>query len=281
MKNLCKYSIIRFMPFSETQEFANVGILLFSPKTGFVDYKLAPKSFGRVTEFFDDLNGELYKSALVTFEKELTRVKSLGSRFYGEQQVKLLEEVTRFREGIVSFSETRAVLHEAPQIALEQLYNKYIARNFVTKEYREQQMVKALRQDLKDNIRGVHYTQQKLPAGLGVQIDIPFVTKGSQITKAIKPLSFNQTKPLALIEHGEQWINRVRRLIQAGAIEAQNMLFTLEKPKSQKTEFLKAYDEVTNEMEMLNTKFTLFEDRKSIYSFATSFEDEEFKLIST
>lgn len=32
-------------------------------------------------------------------------------------------------------------------------------------------------------------------------------------------------------------------------------------------------------MEMFNIKFIFFEDRKSIYSFVISFEDEEFKLI--
>ncbi|MEC4621968.1 DUF3037 domain-containing protein, partial [Bacillus paranthracis] len=75
--------------------------------SGFVDFKLAPNRFSRVTDFFDDLNGDLYRNALITFEKELTRVRELGNKFYGEQQVELLEEVTRFREGIISFSETR------------------------------------------------------------------------------------------------------------------------------------------------------------------------------
>lgn len=278
MKYLCKYAIVRFIPFSETQEFANVGVLLFTPKSGFVDFKLAPNRFSRVTDFFDDLNGDLYRNALITFEKELTRVRELGNKFYGEQQVELLEEVTRFREGIISFSETRALLHEDPKLALDQLYSKYIARNFVTKEYREQQMVKALRQDLRKNIIGVQYTQQKLSGDFGVQIDMPFVSKDCHITKVIKPLSFNQNKPLALIEHGELWINRVKRLIQAKAVTAHNMLFTLEKPESERLDLIQAYEEVTSHMRELKANVTLFEDRKSIYEFASAFDDKEFKL---
>lgn len=278
MKQLCKYAIVRFMPFSETQEFANVGVLLFSPKTGFVDFHLAPKNFGRVTHFFDDLNGELYRNTLIAFEQELTRVKEFGSQFVGEKQVELLEEVTRYREGIISFSETRAMLHNNPQVALEELYKMYVARNFVTKEYREQQMVKALRHDLKKHIANVHYTQQKLTADYNVQIDMPFVTKGCHMTKVIKPLSFNQAKPLNLIEHGEQWINRVKRLIKANTIEASNMLFALEKPSSEKKEIVKAYQEVTEEMKELDTKVVLFDDKKSIFQFASDLEHGEFKL---
>lgn len=278
MKQLCNFAILRFMPFAETQEFANVGIMLYAPKTGFVDYLIAPKSFKRVTQFFDDLEGGLYKNAMTTFEKELARVKNYGLSITGEKQVKFFEEVTRFREGIIFFSESQAMLHENPKIALEELFRVYVARNFVTKEYREQQMVKALRHDLKKYIPDVHFTQQKLQAGKGVQIDMPFVSKRGLATKVIKPLSFNQTKPLALIEHGEQWINRVKRLIRSDTVQAKNMLFAVEKPRIDKVEILDAYTEVASEMASLETNLTMFEDRKSIFKFASDIDEEEFKL---
>lgn len=51
MKKLVRYSVIRFMPFSETQEFANVGIVIHAPQTGEVQFKLANTRFGRVSQF--------------------------------------------------------------------------------------------------------------------------------------------------------------------------------------------------------------------------------------
>lgn len=55
-KYACQYKIVRFTPYVETEEFANVGVVLYCPATGVLDYKLAPKRFGRVTSFFDGMD---------------------------------------------------------------------------------------------------------------------------------------------------------------------------------------------------------------------------------
>jgi hypothetical protein len=31
---VCQYAVVRFMPFAETREFANVGIVIIAPKLG-------------------------------------------------------------------------------------------------------------------------------------------------------------------------------------------------------------------------------------------------------
>ncbi|MEZ8532495.1 DUF3037 domain-containing protein [Vibrio cyclitrophicus] len=78
MKVALQFAIVRFMPFAETSEFANVGILAFAPKTGFVSYKLAPARFKRVSDFFDDLEGQLYKQAIANFEDELNYIQNFA-----------------------------------------------------------------------------------------------------------------------------------------------------------------------------------------------------------
>ena len=35
-----RYAIVQFQPYSETGEFANVGVVLVCPETGFFDFKL-------------------------------------------------------------------------------------------------------------------------------------------------------------------------------------------------------------------------------------------------
>ncbi len=278
MKQLCTYAIMRFMPISETQEFANIGILLISPKTGFIDYKIAPSNFKRVSHFFDDVDGSLYRCALTNLQKELDRVKGICSALRGTKQYEFIEEVTRTREGVIVFSETRALLHETPELALNELYNRYIARDFITEQYRERQMVKALRHDLKVNAPDVQYTQRKLRGEYGVQVELPFVLKNCTLVKAIKPLSFSQEKPLGLIEHGEQWINRIKRLVKAGNIQPQNMLFAIEKPTSSNDEIINAFGELEAEMGRLKIETALFDDRSKIYQFATDLGEESFAL---
>ena len=36
----CHYAIIRFLPYPETQEFANVGVVLACPESGYFGFKL-------------------------------------------------------------------------------------------------------------------------------------------------------------------------------------------------------------------------------------------------
>ncbi len=49
----CQYAIVRFMPYIETGEFANVGILLWAPKTRYLGFKLLRRKHARITQFFD------------------------------------------------------------------------------------------------------------------------------------------------------------------------------------------------------------------------------------
>lgn len=115
MKILCKYAVLRFMPYAETQEFANVGIVLSVPKQGFILYKLAPTRFARVTKFFEDLDGQLYKNAVNRFAGELQRVQVFAQDLRGEQHIEYFKEVTRFRESVIHFSEMHTLLCDNPQ----------------------------------------------------------------------------------------------------------------------------------------------------------------------
>ncbi len=47
------YSIVRFAPFAETEEFANVGIVLSAPAIKRMEYRLASEHLERVNRFFD------------------------------------------------------------------------------------------------------------------------------------------------------------------------------------------------------------------------------------
>ena len=56
----CQYTIIRFLPYAETGEFANVGIVLACPETGLLDARLMPtKKTGRITGFFEQLDKQI------------------------------------------------------------------------------------------------------------------------------------------------------------------------------------------------------------------------------
>ncbi|GIU52013.1 hypothetical protein TUM4438_43550 [Shewanella sairae] len=269
MKTLLHFATIRFMPFAETQEFANVGILAFTPNGNFVDYKLAPTRFKRINEFFEDFDGQLYACALTSFEVELKRVKDFCHYLHGQQLVDLMNEVTRTREGIIVFGELSATLTENPKITLERLFDKYIGRNFQQQiEYRETQMVRALRKNLTNLLpKEVRYKETSLDVGY-TAYKLPLVAKVANTVKTIKPLAFNQSTTLMLTEHGDRWISRVKHLLKANVIQKENFLFTIERPTNEKDEFHQSFEVIYGGMKELGVEIIPYESKEDIIEFA-------------
>lgn len=279
MKNLVRYSVIRFMPFTETQEFANVGIVIHAPQTGSVLFKLANKRFARVSQFFDDLDGQLYSNAIEMFNFELKRIQDFTKGMRGKELAGFMDEVTRQREGFLTFSETAALLtNDSLELVLETLFGQYVGRSFNTKEHRETILVKKLKKQL-DSVTKYKFTKSKLNADY-VSFELPLVATDSVTTKAIKPLSFYQSKPLKLIDHGEFWISRIKYLLNSNTLDANDFLFAIDRPDYKDKNLESAFRSLEAEMNSLGVNVYDVRDDKNIEKFARfeSENAENFKL---
>lgn len=267
----CIYAVIRFMPFAETREYANVGIVVIAPKTGFYDFKLAPKTFARVTNFFDDLDGVIYKHALEGFEAELERIRNflMNNHVNGKELTDYFKEITRARESVLHFGEIGTLITDNVNVTVEKLYERFIGRNFThSKEYKEQQMIRVLRNQLVSSLpKNVKYTQQKLKAGM-FDITMPLVNQINNNYRIIRPLAFEQKNVLLAMEHGETWVNRLKKLINSRVIEADRALFALEKPVNRKLEFMNVYENVYDEIKKLGAEVEDFSATSNIIKFA-------------
>lgn len=269
----CMYAVVRFMPFAETREFANVGVVVIAPKFGIYDFKLAPQKFGRVTQFFDDLDGMVYKHAIEGFEAELERVRNYLVHNYvqGKDLVEYFKEITRTRESVLHFGEIGTLLTDNVNVTVDMLYDRLIGRNFTAnKEYKEQQMVRVLKSQLTSSLpKDVRYTKQSIKAGM-FDISMPLVTKINSNYRVIRPLAFEQKNVLQAMEHGETWINRLKKLIDFEVIEAKRALFALEKPVNRKLEFMKVYEDVYGEIQNLGAVAENFSETANIIKFAAA-----------
>lgn len=267
MKNLVRYAIIRFMPFTQTQEFANVGVVIHAPQLGAVLFKLANKRFGRVSQFFDDLDGMLYSNAVTMFEFELKRIQALAFGMAGKDLALFMDEVTRQREGFLTFSNTSALLTDNDlDVVLDDLFQQYVGRNFNTKEHREALLVKNLRNHL-DKTSKYKYTKSKVSADY-MSFELPLVATDNLTTKAIKPLSFLQETPLKLIDHGSFWISRVKHLLSSNTIEPKDFLFAVEKPSFNDRNLEAAFRSLTRDMNSLEVNVCDVNDMMCIEKFA-------------
>ena len=131
----CLYAIVRFVPYAEISEFANVGIVLCVPDLHYFNFKLAPAKFKRINDFFEDLNRDLFGAAKENLENDLLRVKHLGHSTSPDQLAFMFKDIVRSRENIIRFGELcSALIDISPDEYLEAIYGKFIGRDFITPE---------------------------------------------------------------------------------------------------------------------------------------------------
>ena len=239
MKTACHYAIIRFMPLVETGEFANIGIVVFAPTARYFSFKLLGNRYARVTNFFDQLDSNIFRISLRTFREEMDRVtsvfKPLGTdkRLKGlnrEAAINVWTEVIKPRETVLRFSDDRIVMADDPAKKLRELYDYYVERSFVTREYKEQILDRAVRGWL----RAANLQDKFHPAKIGnneYSAQFPFVEFGNDELplRAIKPLNLDYDDASRIIDHGGQWIVRVTALKKRDLLP-KSVLFTVSGP---------------------------------------------------
>ena len=125
-KFACQYALLRFRPFVETGEFANVGIVLMAPEARFFGFRLL-KRYGRITQFFHELDRKVYLDGRDLFKEELERfagdLRHLaldGRKTQPDLALarNLFNELVRPREAMLQFADQRVVLTDEPKVKL-------------------------------------------------------------------------------------------------------------------------------------------------------------------
>ncbi|MEE2651789.1 MAG: DUF3037 domain-containing protein [Pseudomonadota bacterium] len=236
-----KYAIVRFAPFLETGEFANVGIVMVAPKLGLIDYKLTRTRYARVTNFFNELEAKVFKETIVTLTAELERVKALamleneagGDRMASSGVLmRLFDELVRPRETVVQFSESRVALCEDPKQFMAQQYAHYVGRNFVTKEYVEEKIARRIKGVLQRADVAEDY-QRTAVGDHKYQVAFPFVEKVENPRQArlIKPLNLAQDSSTKIADQGGQWQFKLRKLVGRNFVNAERVFFAVQGPE--------------------------------------------------
>lgn len=275
-KLACQYALLRFRPFVETGEFANVGVVLLCPEGRYFGFKLL-KKYGRITKFFHQLDSKVYLNSKTLFIEELQRVGQLlrTNALDGRKRVidvpfavNLFAELTRTRDAMLQFDERRIVLADDPKVKLNELFDYYVERNFVTKAYQERLLENSVRRLLfrEGNLIGAQYSQGKVGTPDFI-VNFPFVHKrGGLADRVIKPLYLAQVDSTKVLNHGGLWVDKVRRLRKRNALP-KNVLFPLAAPKQESKAF-QAYEEIRQDLVDAGVEVTLVSDEQRILAFA-------------
>lgn len=126
MRYACIYSIVRFAPFAETEEFANVGIVLTAPASRRMAYKLASEGLERVNHFFGC--APVFAKALEMAKNELDAVRAMTTTAQEDQIVNHFRFLTEPKESLIRFSAMRSILVDDFDVILTELFAHYITR---------------------------------------------------------------------------------------------------------------------------------------------------------
>lgn len=250
-KFACQYAIVRFMPYRETGEFANVGIVMLCPEAGYFDFKLLARG-RRITVFFETLEAGIYRDVAQHFKQDLLRIRNMlvhrPVRMDVEFARNLFGELTRQRETMLRFGDVRVVLADDPALKLDELFGHYVHKAFATKEYHEKLLERNVRKILLDAKLGEQYREETLGDADTYHVHLPFVHKeAGRAKKAIKPLHLAQDDPTKIYEHGGLWLTRVNRLRTLRYLPDQ-ILFTVNGPAQADVKRFEAYQEIIGQI---------------------------------
>lgn len=271
-KLACRYAIVQFMPFPETGEFTNAGIVLACPKTGFFSYRLERKKYARITHFFEELDGSVYKDALGHFEAELARVAHLLSTNYSSPDIvrNLFDHLVLPREAIVRFGSTRAIMVDSPAQAVDQLFEHYVSRKFANKEYQETILAKRVAGLVNSLDLTIPFREERLGTE-DYAVTFPLVqsTKDGEALKLIKPLFLGQEEPNKIYQHGDGWLAKIRRLRSLKALPAL-VLFAIKQPDDAYPRRVEAAYNIQKELLTLGIQVIDTSEQDKLLSFAAS-----------
>ncbi len=260
----CRYAIVQFVPYVETGEFANVGVVLTCPKTGYFSFKLQTRRYSRITGFFDELRKDTYLTAIRAIQAELQRLQCLvvampDNTRRTENIRNLFTALTHPREAIIRFGTARPILTVDPPRQLEELFDHYVEHSFVTQEYIEQTMTKRIQKLLDGILLPAPFKSERIGDDQ-MHAQFPLVQRvGGRLTKVIKPFNLTQNEPNAIYAHGDIWLQKIRRLRKRQLLP-QDVLFAIASPPVAETTRFNAYQEICTELQQENVM--IIDERK-------------------
>ncbi len=275
MNTACHYAIVRFMPFVETGEFANVGVVMFAPNARYFGFKLLGNRYARVTNFFEQMDAKVFRSSMSTFREELQRIDGMLKQMGTDRRVKTLDregavrlwgEIIKPRETMLRFSESRVVLAEEPRARMPALYEYYVERNFVNREYQEQMLERGVRGWLReakllDRFHAGRVGNDEYHA------QFPFVAgPDDKQEKVIKPFNLDYAEASKIIDHGGQWVVRINAL-EKRRLLPKHVLFAVKGPDDS-TARGRARREVVDELEDAGVIVAPFGQAQAVIEFA-------------
>lgn len=272
MKRLfAHYTLIRLLPQADAGEFANIGVVLACPETGYFGFRLIRKQ-RRVTQFFEEITRDLLTRLRKELTAELNHVQSLvATRYARTELAQMMQDLAKPRETMVRYAPLRGLMTEDPAADLDKLFERYVHRDLnVAPEYHEQVLMKLVKRTLATEKLADAFVANDVGTD-DFHIRLPFVhARNGLAVAAIKPLDLTQDDPTKIYTHGDLWLGHIRRL-KALHLQPQGLLIAAEGPNAEDVKRHRAYNDIIGELRQLDVTVVDRADARGIVEFAKAY----------
>ncbi len=226
MSAIYQYSIIRFLPFADLGEFANIGIIALDRANKVLQFRLARPKFRRLREFFGDDAYRAYGAAIEHLRTELDALTTSDGFWTNWEPERAFAHLTRRHETSIVFSDVRTLLsQDRIDDVVDKLFQRLVQRQ--RQEGHDLNLIKDIRHELVTNgIRGFRAIRV---ADDVVPVTFPLAHRNGTLN-AIQPMVFSQKSPLAVFDHGAMWKRRLAYLLDRGKIGDRSVLLAIDPP---------------------------------------------------
>lgn len=121
-----RYIVVRYMPNVFKREFANIGVLLASPTSGYFDFMFLSDTT-RLSSFFKEFDKEVFEWSVESFKSEIERIKREVWSTTKDERRALIEQISLPREAIITLSNVVVTKADDLDEELRRLYEFYVA----------------------------------------------------------------------------------------------------------------------------------------------------------
>ncbi len=243
-KYACRYAIVQFMPYPETGEFANVGVVAVVPAKNRFTFQLELTRYSRLTRFFNHLDHRVYTQSIKHLQEELIYLEKAVNT--GQMTaLQAFELIVRPLEAILRFNKERIKMTQNPLPIANELFDRFVLHDFAQKKNYEHELQSRVGQLVRNLNLKHQFKKEKV--GTLYPVTMPLVQNAEkEHVRAIQPLHFDRTEPEKIIEHGNLWIGKLSTLQELDELP-QDILIPVEKP-SHKGDVQKAWTMVQNKL---------------------------------
>lgn len=291
MKRTFDFATIGFRPHTETEEFVTIGVLALDVQARQFGFTLLePRKTGRAAAMFPTAK-ELYREARKRLEAELNALeRAVNGEVSGsdvplfphlrEGKGGLFEAITHPREGVICYPVKGRRRAGDMQEVLGDLRLRFIERHLSPPtQAAEQEMTRHLSELLRSAKILSAYKRDAKVGTEEYKVTFPFahMIDDHRADRVLRPLNFHLSTTTEIYNHGDEWINRLKRLNRMDHRPAQ-CLFALRAPAETGTLKRRAFDEIRQEFVQAGFEVPEEEDTESIIDFARIPEPENLKL---